>query len=190
MLTDIECKKALPREKSYRLFDGNGLYLEVLPTGAKYWRLKYRYLGKEKRLAIGVYPQVTAKQAREKTIEAKSTLAEGRDPSAERKKIKLASTVAAENSFEATARDWLLKRASNISKEHAAKTLTKMESNLFPWIGNRPLSEITAPEILHTLRRVENRGAIHTAKRLLQNAGQVFRYGVATGRCERDITTD
>ena len=190
MLTDLECKKAAPKEKSYRLYDSGGLYLEVLPTGAKYWRLKYRHSGKEKRLAIGVYPVVMAKQAREKAQDEKRKLAEGRDPSAERRAQKLIAKVVTENSFEAVAREWLVRRAPTLSEQHVAKVLVRMEKNLFPWIGSRPIAEITAPEILHALRRVEERGAIHTAKRLLQYTGQVFRYGVATGRCERDVAAD
>jgi len=190
MLTDLECKKAAPKDKPYRLYDGGGLYLEVLPTGAKYWRLKYRHSGKEKRLAIGVYPFVMAKQAREKAQDEKRKLSEGRDPSAERRAQKLIAKVVAENSFEAVAREWLVRRAPTLSEQHVLKVLVRLEKNLFPWIGSRPIAEITAPEILHALRRVEERGAVHTAKRLLQYAGQVFRYGVATGRCERDVAAD
>jgi len=190
MLTELECRKAVLKDKPYRLFDGGGLYLEVHPTGAKYWRLKYRYAGKEKRIAIGVYPGVTAKQAREKAQDEKRKLTEGRDPLAERKAEKLITKEAAENSFEAIAREWLIRRAPTLSEKHVEKVLGRLEKNLFPWIGDRPIAEVAAPELLRTLRRVEERGAIHTAKRLLQYAGQVFRYGVATGRCERDIAAD
>ncbi len=190
MLTDLECKKSAPKDKPYRLYDGGGLYLEVLPTGAKYWRLKYRHSGKEKRLAIGVYPFVTAKQAREKAQDEKRKLSEGRDPAAERRAQKLIAKVVAENSFEAVAREWLVRRAPTLSEQHVLKVLVRLEKNLFPWIGSRPIAEITAPEILHALRRVEERGAVHTAKRLLQYAGQVFRYGVASGRCKRDVAAD
>lgn len=190
MLTELECRKAALKDKPYRLFDGGGLYLEIHPSGAKYWRLKYRYAGKEKRIAIGVYPTVTAKQAREKAQAEKRKLSDGRDPLAERKAEKLIAREAAENSFEAIAREWLIRRAPSLSQKHVDKVLGRLEKNLFPWIGDRPIAEIAAPELLAALRRVEERGAIHTAKRLLQYAGQVFRYGVATGRCERDTAAD
>lgn len=190
MLTELECKNAAPKDKPYRLFDGGGLYLEVVPTGAKYWRLKYRYGGKEKRLAIGVYPTVTARQAREKAQDERRKLLEGRDPSAERRAHKLVAKVAAENSFEAVAREWLERRAPTLTDKHVEKVLARLVKNLFPWIGERPIADIAAPELLSALRRVEDRGAVHTAKRLLQYAGQVFRYGIATGRCERDIAAD
>lgn len=190
MLTELECKKAALKDKPYRLFDGGGLYLEIHPNGAKYWRLKYRYAGKEKRIAIGVYPNVTAKQAREKAQDEKRKLSDGRDPLAERKAEKLISREAAENSFESIAREWLTRQAPKVSAKHVEKVLGRLEKNLFPWIGDKPIAELTAPGLLNTLRRVEERGAIHTAKRLLQYAGQVFRYGIATGRCERDIAAD
>ena len=190
MLTDLECRKAIPKEKTYRLYDGGGLYLEVTPTGSKYWRLKYRYSGKEKRLAIGVYPAVSPKQAREKVQDEKRKLSEGRDPSTERRLQKILSQVAAENSFKAVALEWLDRRAPTLSAKHVDKVRGRLDKNLFPWIGDRPIAEIAAPELLSGLRRVEERGAVHTAKRLLQYAGQIFRYGVATGRCERDIAAD
>lgn len=190
MLTDTECKKAAPKDKPYRLFDGGGLYLEVTPTGAKYWRLKYRFAGKEKRIAIGVYPAVKLKQAREIAQDEKRKLNEGRDPSAERRLKKILGKVAAENSFKALALEWLDRRAPTLTAKHVEKVRGRLEKNLFPWIGDRPINEVTAPELLSALRRVEERGAVHTAKRLLQYAGQVFRYGVATGRCERDLTAD
>lgn len=190
MLTELECRKAAVKDKPYRLFDGGGLYLEIHPTGAKYWRLKYRYAGKEKRIAIGVYPTVTAKQAREKAQDEKRKLSDGRDPLAERKAEKLISREAAANSFEAIAREWMIRQAPEVSANHLAKVLGRLEKNLFPWIGDRPIAELAAPELLATLRRVEARGAIHTAKRLLQYAGQILRYGIATGRCQRDIAAD
>lgn len=190
MLTDLECRKAAPKEKPYRMFDGGGLYLEVFPTGAKYWRLKYRYGGKEKRLALGVYPEITPKRAREKAQDEKRKLSDGRDPLVERKVSKLTRNEAAANSFEAVAREWSLRQAPDVTESHSAKVMGRMEKNLFPWIGSRPIAEVSAPELLSVIRRTEARGAIHTAKRLLQYCGQVFRYGVATGRCERDIAAD
>lgn len=190
MLTDLECKKAAPKDKPYRLYDSGGLYLEITPAGAKYWRLKYRFAGKEKRLAIGVYPTVTPKQAREKARDEKTKLSEGRDPLAERRLQKILSKVALENSFKAIALEWLDRRAPTLTEKHVEKVRGRLDKNLFPWIGDRPIGEVTAPELLSALRRVEERGAVHTAKRLLQYAGQIFRYGVATGRCERDLAAD
>ncbi|BAO29367.1 tyrosine-type recombinase/integrase [Sulfuritalea hydrogenivorans] len=190
MLTELECKNAAPKDKPYRLFDGGGLYLEIVPTGAKYWRLKYRYGGKEKRLAIGVYPTVTARQAREKAQEGKRTLSEGRDPSSERRAHKLVAKVSAESSFEAVAREWLRRRTPTLTDKHVERVLARLVNNLFPWVGGKPIADISAPELLSALRRVEERGAVHTANRLLQYSGQIFRYGIATGRCERDIAAD
>lgn len=190
MLTDLECRKAVAKDKPYRLYDTAGLYLEVTPAGAKYWRLKYRVAGKEKRLAIGVYPAVTPKQARLSVAREKEKLQQGRDPAAERRTQKLADKYKMGNSFEIVAREWLERRAPLLSAAHVEKVTARLEKNLFPWIGQRPIAEIAAPEILLALRRVEDRGAIHTGKRLLQYAGQVFRYAVATGRCERDVSAD
>jgi integrase len=190
MLTDPECKKAELKDKPYRKFDGGGLYLEVHPNGAKYWRLKYRHAGKEKRLALGVYPAVSLKQAREMAQDEKRKLSAGRDPATERKIQKLMGRVALENSFEAVAREWLERRAGKLSAKHVEKVMARLSKNLFPWIGDRPIAEVSAPELLQALRRVEERGAVHTAKRLLQYAGQVFRYGISTGRCQRDIAAD
>lgn len=190
MLTDVECRKAVPKDKPYRLYDGGGLYLEVTPAGAKYWRLKYRFAGKEKRLALGVYPTVTPKKAREGAQDEKRKLSEGRDPSAERRLQKILGRVAAENSFKAIALEWLERRAPMLTQMHVDKVRGRLEKNLFPWLGERPINEIAAAEVLSALRRVEERGATHTAKRLLQYASQVFRYGVATARCDRDIAAD
>lgn len=145
-----------PRDRPYRLFDGGGAYLEVVRTGAKYRRLKYRYGGKEKHLAIGVYPTVTARRVREKAHDEKRKLSEGRDPSAERRAHKRVSKVAAGNSFEAVAREWLERRALTLTDKHVEKVLARLVENSFPWIGGRPIAEIAAPERLGALRRVEN----------------------------------
>lgn len=190
MLTDREIKNAAPRDKPYRLFDGGGMYLEVHPNGAKYWRLKYRFAGKEKRIALGVYPAITSKVARQKAQQEKTRLAEGADPLTIRKATKRITKEAAQNSFEAIARAWLTKRAPSLSTTHVDKVLGRLEKNLFPWIGDRPITEIDGPELLQVVRKVEARGAVHTAKRLLQYAGQIFRFGVGEGVCKRDIAAD
>lgn len=189
-LTDTAIRKAKPADKPVRMFDGGGLYLEVSPSGGKWWRLKYRFDGKEKRISLGVYPDTSLAKAREKRDEARQQLANGIDPGENKKAQKAARAELAANSFEVVAREWLERRAPTLSEKHVEKVLARLVKNLFPWIGARPIAELAAPELLQALRRVEGRGAIHTAKRLLQYAGQVFRYGVATGRCQRDIAAD
>jgi len=189
-LTNTAINKAKPTDKPQRLFDGGGMYLEISPAGGKLWRLKYRYAGKEKRLALGIYPDVTLAEARERREEARKILANGADPGQVKAAQKLAGRVAAADSFEAIAQEWATKHLSTLTPGHQAKVMRQLEKDLFPWLGNRPITELTAPELLQALRRVEGRGAVHTAKRLLQYSGQIFRYGVATGRCERDPSGD
>jgi integrase len=189
-LSDIAIKNATPKEKPYKLADGAGLYVEVLPGGGKYWRLKYRFGGKEKRLALGVYPTVTLKAARFAARKAKDTLAEGTDPAEVRRQEKLARTVGAAASFRAIAQEWFDKEKPHWSESHAERLTWIFDSILFPYIGHRPIAEINPPELLAALRRTESRGAIETANRAKQVAGQVFRYAVATGRAERDPTPD
>jgi len=195
-LTDPAVKSAKPgitpdgrqTDKSYKLADGGGLYLEVARAGGKWWRLKYRFGGKEKRLALGVYPDVTLADARQRRDEARRLLAQGIDPGEHRKATR--HTAAAPESFEAVAREWHAKFAPTWTPEHAARMLQRLELNVFPWIGGRPVREITAPELLAVLRRVEARGRLETAHRAHQNCGAVFRYAVATGRAERDPSGD
>ncbi len=189
-LTDTAIRKAQPGEKPIRLFDERGLYLEVAPGGGKWWRLKYRFGGKEKRLSLGVYPDVTLARARERRDDARKLLADGVDPGEHRKAAKRAKEDAAANSFEAVAREWFAKQSIHWARGHAEKIIRRLERDLFPWLGSRPVADITAPDILTVLRRIEGRGAIETAHRALQNAGQVFRYAVATGRAMRDPTGD
>lgn len=187
-LSDVVIRKAKANGKTQRLTDGLGLYLEITPTGSKLWRQKYRFGGKEKRLAHGSYPEVTLAQARVRRDEARRLLASGVDPSAHRKAEKLAGEERAANSFEVVAREWFAKFSQRWAKSHSDKILSRLENDLFPWLGGRPVAEIEAPELLRCLRRIEARGALETAHRVLQNAGQVFRYAVATGRADRDPT--
>lgn len=189
-LTDVEARNAKPREKPYKLSDAKGMYLEIMPNGSKYWRVKYRFLGKEKRLALGVYPEVSLKDARIKLDEARSRLASGIDPSAERKAAKTAAIDRAENNFEAVAREWFKKHSPMWAPSHAEKIIRRLERDIFPWIGPQPIAEISAPNLLSVLRRIENRGAVETAHRAHQNCGQIFRYAIATGRAERDPSAD
>ena len=185
-LTNVSARAAIPRDKSYRIADGNGMYLEVMPTGAKYWRMKFRIAGKEKRLAFGVYPEVSLAEARSRRDEACKLLAMGRDPSLARRANKLAGTTKAANSFEVIAREWLEKFSTHWVPSHADRIVRRLERDIFPWLGDRPIAEVTSPELLSVLRRIENRGALETAHRAHQNCGQIFRYAVATGRAARD----
>lgn len=190
MLTDIAIRKAKPGTKPVRVFDGGGLYVEVSPTGGKWWRLKYRFDGKEKRLSLGVYPDVGLKDARNRRDEARKLLADGIDPSEHRKAAKSVRADRAANSLEAVTREWFAKYSPNWATIHADRIIRRFERDIFPWIGGRPVAEITAPELLTVVRRIEARGALETAHRALGACGQVFRYAVATGRAERDPAAD
>jgi integrase len=187
-LTDTAIRRAKPQAKAVKLFDGGGLYLEVNPAGGKWWRWKYRFGGKEKRLSLGVYPDVSLKAAREKRDAARQQLAAGIDPGQARRAEKLAQAGA--ESFEAIAREWHAKFSLGWVASHGDRILKRLEKDVFPWVGKRPIAEIKAPELLAVLRRIESRGALETAHRAMQNCGQVFRYAVATGRAERDPTGD
>jgi integrase len=189
-LTDTGVRNAKPKAKPYKLADERGMFLLVNTSGAKWWRLKYRFAGKEKLLSLGVYPDVRLKDAREKRDAARKLIAAGIDPSANRKIQNAARIERAENSFESVAREWYAKHSPKWAESHASKVLTRMEKDVFPWIGGLPIAEIAAPELLATLRRIESRGAIETAHRAHQTCGQVFRYAVATGRATRDPSGD
>ena len=189
-LTEIRVKSLKPEEKTKRYFDGGGMYLEVTPKGSKYWRFKYRFGGKEKRLAIGVYPDVSLKDAREKLSNARKLLDQDIDPSQHKKDKKLLRVEAAQNSFRAISEEWIKKQASGWSEIHTNKVQRMLNKDLLPWLGTRPISEITPRELLNVLRKLEDRGALESAKRTKQVAGQVFRYGVAIGVCERDPSQD
>lgn len=189
MLTDPKCRNAKPKEKPYRIRDEKSLYLEVMPNGSKYWRMKYRFGGKEKRLACGVYPETGLREARDKRDEARKLLAQGIDPSANRKAVKAAQAAEGET-FEVVAREWFAKNEPTWAKNHANRIIRRLERDIFPWLGNAPIRSIDAPKLLEVVRRIESRGAIETAHRALQNCGQIFRYGIATGRCDRDLSAD
>lgn len=189
-LTDTKVRSAKPREKNYKITDEKGLFLLVSPNNSKYWRFKYRFNGKEKLLALGVYPDVSLADARAKRDEARKQLANDIDPSLTKQINKRAKKLAAENSFEAITREWYVKFSTTWTPNHGEKIYRRLERDIFPWMGRRPITEITAPELLAVLRRIENRGAIETAHRAHQNCGQVFRYAIATGRAERDLSSD
>jgi integrase len=189
-LTDVVVRKAKSTGKTRKLADERGLYLEVSATGNKYWRLKYRFADKEKRLALGVYPDVGLKDARERREVARKLLAGGVDPGEHRKAQKQARTAEVTNSFEVVAREWFSKISPTWATSHSDRILRRFERDVFPWIGGRPIGDVHAPEILTLLRRIEARGAPETAHRALSNCGQVFRYAVATGRAARDPSGD
>lgn len=188
-LSDAKVRSAKPQESEYKLFDGGGLYLLVTPSGGKSWYLKYRFEDKEKKLSIGPYPEISLEDARVKKAEAKRHIVNGIDPGVVRKAQKQAKTEEKE-SFETVAREWHMKFASTWTPGHANTIMSRLERDLFPWIGSKPIVEIKAPELLTVLRRVESRGALETAHRIRTIAGQVFRYAVATGRAERDPSGD
>ncbi|AOJ69680.1 MULTISPECIES: tyrosine-type recombinase/integrase [Burkholderia] len=189
-LTDTAIRNAKPADKPVRLFDGGGLYLEIAPSGGKWWRLKYRFGGKEKRYSLGVYPEVTLATARKKRDEAREKLAAGIDPGEAKKAEKRASLLAAANSFEVVARGWMNERKTTVEPAQHAKTLARMENDVFPWLGKRPIAEIDAPEILVVLKRVDGRGARFTAHRIRSEISRVFRYGIKEGHCKADPARD
>ena len=167
-LTDIICKNLKPESKAKKFADDKGLYLEISPNGSKYWRMKYRYAGKEKRLAFGVYPEVSLKEARDKRDEARRLLRDGIDPSQAKKEKKLQHKIETENTFEIVAREWLGNRIESWTKRHAMYTLRRLEANIFPTLGFKPINKITAQELLATIKDVEKRDALDLSHRLLQ----------------------
>jgi len=188
-LTDVKVQKAKPKDKPISLFDGGGLYLLITPAGGKLWRFKYRFNNKEKKLAFGSYPEISLQNARQRREEARGLVANGVDPDAVRKAQKQANTEETET-FEVIAREWHAKFTPTWTAGHATTIISRLERDLFPWIGKRPINQVKAPELLAVLRRVESRGALESAHRIRTIAGQVFRYAVATGRAERDPAAD
>lgn len=197
-LTVIKISKIVPSaNKVQRVFDRRGLYLEVAPSGGKWWRLKYRIAGKEKRLSLGVYMaagskavEVSLEAARKAADEARQLVRDGVDPSQERKIERLCIAHQTENTFEAVVREWHGKQSAIWVPAHAARVLRRLELYLFPCLGSRPIGEVEAPELLSALRVIEGRGKDTTAHLVLQYAGMVFRYGIATGRCKRNPASD
>jgi integrase len=189
-MTDIKARTAKTKEKSYKITDGDGLFLLVHPTGGKWWRFKYRFGGKEKLLALGTYPEVSLANARERRDAARKQVAAGIDPSEVRKALKVVKVAGHENSFEVIAREWHGKFVQKWSTVHATTILDRLTKEIFPWLGERPIDEIKAPELLKVLRRMESRGALDTAHRVRNNCCNIFRYAIATGRAERDPAAD
>jgi integrase len=189
-LTAIEIKSAKASDKPKKLSDGGGMYLLIQPTGGKYWRLDYRFAGKRKTLAIGVYPETSLLEARERREAARKMLANGADPSDIKKAQKTALIAQTESCFEYVAREWFSSHAHTWKENHSSKIIRRLEADVFPWLGTKLVGEITAPELLATVRRIQARGALETAHRALNNCSSVFRYAIATGRASRDPAAD
>lgn len=187
-LTETAIRNAKPQAKPRKLSDGGGMYLLLTPKGGRWWRLDFRFGGRRKTLSLGTYPEIGLRDARERRAEARRLLARGFDPGTLRKAAKQAQTDAQGNGFEAVAREWFGKQAPRWVKGHADTVIGRLERDVFPQIGARPIGEVTASELLAVLRRIESRGALEVAHRALQVCGQVFRYAVATGRAQSDPT--
>lgn len=189
-LTDVSIRSAKPAEKTRRLSDGAGLYLEISPAGGKWWRFKFRFDGIEKRLSLGVYPDVGLREARERRDELRRLLASGVDPAVNRKVQKAARVQRTADSFEAIGREWFASCSPTWARSHADKIMARLEADVFPWLGGKAIAEISAPDVLAVLRRIEGRGTLDTAHRARGNCSQIFRYAIATGRTERDPVPD
>ena len=189
-LSDAKARNAKPRPKPYKIADGEGLFLLVTPSGGKYWRLKYFFGGKEKLLALGIYPDVSLVEAREQRAEARKTLASGSDPGEVKKEAKRLATVKIANTFEVVAREWFENHKHEWASKTARVALSRLETYIFPTLGLRPIADITAPEVLGMLRTVECKGILDTAHRVMNISGQVFMYAIATGRAERNPIPD
>lgn len=189
-LTDIVVKGTKPGKNVKKLSDGDGLALLVYSNGSKYWSYRYRYLGKEKSLSLGIYPEVSLADARLKLIDARKLVADGQDPSEARKAVKRQALVSAENSFEAIAREWMAAKSAGWTPRYTGFLNKRLENDLFPKLGSRPIRDITAPELLSVVRLIEKRGALELANRAMQYCSQIFMYGIATGRVDRNPASD
>jgi len=190
LLTDAEIRKSKPTAEAYRLADGHGLYLWVTPAGGKLWRWKYRFDGKEKLMALGKYPEISLADARERHGAVRKLLANGVDPMAKRKDEKTSERDQTENSFQTIARLWLEHWQEGKSPRHVEYTRRRMEMDILPALGSRPVTEIEAPELVAMTKTIEQRGARDIAKRALETAGQVFRYAIAHGYARRNPVSE
>jgi integrase len=189
-LSDAMVRNAKPKEKSYKMTDGEGLFLCIMPSGSKYWRMRYFFGGKEKLLALGVYPEVTLADARERRAQARKILAAGNDPGEVKKEAKRLATFNHVNTFEVIAREWYENRKHEWAASSADTLHSRLERHILPKLGARPVAEIKAPEVLEMLRKVEGNGTLDTARRVMQMCGQIFMYAIATGRAERNPVPD
>ncbi len=189
-LTDIAVRAAKPKNKPYKCTDGRGLFLFVTPAGGKLWRYKYTYAGKEKLMSLGSYPEIGLAKARQRHLEAKATLEGGRDPMDERKQTARLALLQTETYFEAVAREWHERRKHEIAENTSRNILKRLEEHIFPEVGSRPIADITAPEMLAALRKIEAKKILDTTHRVKQVCGKVFLYAIATGRAERNPVRD
>ncbi len=189
-LTATAVKQAKPQDKPYKLTDGKGMYLKVMPNGSKYWRMNYRFAERAKTLALGTYPDTTLAEARDRRDIARKELANDIDPAESKKARKSSLRDEALNSFKAVGIEWFNTKMKDRSQSHRDRTMRALEKDIFPSLGHRPIAQISAPEVLKVLRKIEARGAVETAHRAKQTAGQIFRYAIATGRAERDPSAD
>lgn len=187
-LTDLACKNAKAKERQYKLADGNSLFLEVRKNGGRYFRWRYLYAGKERTLTIGAYPKVSLLEARKAAQVARDKLNAGTDPAAQKQIEKLTLKLIVNTTFKSIAEEWIKKMTTRWSPGHAERTKRRLELDVYPDLGNRPISEISTPEMLAVLQKIEARGALETAKRVKQNCSQVFCYAVETGRAKADPT--
>ena len=185
-LTDSAIRAIKPLDKPQKLFDGNGLFLFVAPSGTKSWRVKYYFQGREKLLTLGTYPQLSLREAREACLVAKKQVSTGLDPCAEKK----GKAKCVQATFEAVAREWHANQAAVWTEGYAKDVMERIARNIFPYLGNRPIAEITPPELLAVLRKIEIRGAVDQAHRVRGICSLIFRYAIATGRAERDTAAD
>lgn len=190
-LTDTQVKTAKPRAKTYTLADGGGMYLDISPIGSKIWRLAYRQQSeKSNRLTFGAYPEVSLLEARSKRAAARKIIADDGDPAQVKRDAKFAKAAAAVHTFEDQAREWLAKTAVDRAESTQKKNTSWLEKNIFPSIGAMPISHIKPRDVLVALHKIEKRGAIESAHKIKQLCGQVFRFAVAAGLTERDVTAD
>jgi integrase len=189
-LSDAKIRNAKPRTKPYKMADGEGLFLLVTPAGGKYWRLRYFFGDKEKVLALGVYPEISLGDARDRRASARKLVAHGTDPGDAKKEAKRVAMIKSENTFEVVAREWLEKRRHEWAPITVEVKIKRLEGHILPKLGNRPIADIAPPEVLAMLRAIEDRGTLETARRAMQICGQIFMYAIATGRVERNPVPD
>ncbi len=189
-LSDAKVRNAKPRTKPYKIADGEGLFLLITPSGSKYWRLKYFLAGKEKVLALGVYPEISLADARERRTHARKVLAAGNDPAEVKKEAKRNDIVKRANTFEIVAEEWFEQRENGWVPSYSVRLRGQIERHILPKLGKRPVADILAPEVLGMLRVIEGRGTLETAHRMMQVTGQIFMYAIATGRAERNPVPD
>lgn len=189
-LTDLALRNAKPKATAYKLYDGGGLFLWIQPNGGKWWRYAYRFGGKRKLLALGTYPETTLAEAREKHAIARKTLSNNIDPNEAKKEAKRTALLNSENSFESVARDWHSVKSPNWEPRYSGFILKRLEADIFPRLGYRPIRDITSPELLSVLKEIEKRGALEMAHRAMKACGQIFMYGIATGRADRNPAAD